>query len=203
MTKEIQANALKELRGQVPEKPENYQTVFSKEQLEALPEHLREVQLDNDPLVAWWRGEAHRLGLGQEGFIKGIHSYMGIFAEQQKTHMTSEMSRLGENGKARVEAVTGFLDANLPKEQAAAIRRSMASADVVAALESLIKKGSSQSVTGGVNGGVTGIVGVAMSTEKELRAAQQDPRYWDPLKRDLAFVKQIEDGWRRLGGTAR
>jgi hypothetical protein len=79
----------------------------------------------------------------------------------------------------------------------------MASDDVVAALESLIKKGSSQSVTGGINGNGTGIAGVAMSTEKELRAAQQDPRYWDPLKRDAAFVKQIEDGWRRLGGTQR
>jgi len=35
-------------------------------------------------------------------------------------------------------------------------------------------------------------------TEDELRQMMRDPRYHDPAKRDKAFVKEVEEGWRRL-----
>jgi len=28
----------------------------------------------------------------------------------------------------------------------------------------------------------------------------QDPRYWDPNRRDENFIRQIEQGWRKLYG---
>jgi len=41
-------------------------------------------------------------------------------------------------------------------------------------------------------------VGPALSTEAEVRQAQKDPRYWDPQRRDNAYVKAIEAAWQRL-----
>ena len=35
-------------------------------------------------------------------------------------------------------------------------------------------------------------------TEADLRSKMQDPRYWNPSKRDPAFVKEIEDGFSKL-----
>jgi len=34
----------------------------------------------------------------------------------------------------------------------------------------------------------------------ELQAKQKDPRYWNPAKREAAFVKEVDEGFSKLYG---
>ena len=46
---------------------------------------------------------------------------------------------------------------------------------------------------------VSGDAGVsARTTEDDLRTKMQDPRYWNPVKRDIAFVKEVDEGFAQL-----
>src|SRR5262249_62345071 len=100
------------------------------------------------------------------------------------------------SGRARGEALGGWLDANLPAEAAAALKNVSVSAEVLSALELLAKGNRDPSVTGGMGGGMN--IDPLYKTEADLRAAQNDPRYWDPLKRDPAFVRGLQEGWKRI-----
>jgi hypothetical protein len=41
----------------------------------------------------------------------------------------------------------------------------------------------------------------AQQTEADLRQMMLDPRYFDSSRRDPTFVKQVEEGWKRLYGS--
>jgi hypothetical protein len=40
----------------------------------------------------------------------------------------------------------------------------------------------------------------AQTNEKELKQMMLDPRYHDPVRRDPAFIKQVEEGFKKLYG---
>jgi len=200
MTQEIQAKALKDLRGEAPAEPKDYQIQFSNEALAQLPENMRDTaQLEGDPLVGWFRGFAHELGLGPQHFNKAMEGYLTTVAAAQQAGIASEQSKLGPNGQKRLETLSNYLDANLEKRQAMALRGAMSSAESFAAVESLVKKLGDPSAIRGFGGGADmGNVGPGLSTEAEVRQAQRDPRYWDPMRRDPAYVRAIETAWSRL-----
>jgi len=35
-------------------------------------------------------------------------------------------------------------------------------------------------------------------TEESLRSMMQDERYWNPARRDMDYVKQVDDGWQKF-----
>ena len=40
-------------------------------------------------------------------------------------------------------------------------------------------------------------------TEEKLRQMMRDPRYYDPVKRDMEYVRKVEEGWKKIyPGTA-
>lgn len=200
MTSEIQAKALKDLRGEVPAEPKDYAIALDNETMAKLPEQMRDLaQYEGDPLVGWFRGFAHEVGLGPAQFNKAFSGYLTILAETQAQVVASEQSRLGPSSEKRLEAVSHFLDANIEKRQAMALRNALSNADAFAAVETLMSKVSGPSMIRGFGeGGELAPPGPALTTEAEIRQAQKDPRYWDPSRRDPAFVKAIEGAWQRL-----
>ena len=200
MTQEIQAKALKDLRGEVPKEPKDYAIVLDNETIAKLPEPMRDLaQYEGDPLVNWFRGFAHETGLGPQQFNKAFSGYLGILAETQAQQVASEQSRLGANADKRLEAVAHFLDASLEKRQAMALKNSLSNADAFAAVEALMARLADPSMIRGFAGmDGMGNTGPALASDQEIRQAMKDPRYWDPSKRDPGYVKAIEAAWQRL-----
>jgi hypothetical protein len=46
-----------------------------------------------------------------------------------------------------------------------------------------------------VNGSTTP---ASQITEESLRGMMQDERYWNPARRDMDYVKQVDDGWQKF-----
>ena len=200
MTQEIQAKALKDMRGEVPAEAKDYAITLDNETMARLPEGMRDLaQYEGDPLVDWFKGFAHEVGLGPQQFNKAFAGYLSIVAQTQQAGVASEQSRLGPNAEKRLETVANFLDANMEKRQSMALRNSLSNADAFAAVEALIARSGDPSMIRGYGGGDgMGNVGPALASDGEIRQAMRDPRYWDPSKRDPGYVKAIEGAWQRL-----
>lgn len=200
MGEDIKTRALAEMRGTVPKTPADYKTEIDAQLATTLPEGMRDMKaLESDPLIAWWKGYAHKLGIGQEGFSEGIGTYLKLFADHRATHIKTEMQRMGENGPARITALKGFFEANLTAEHAATLRSMATSSTAVAALEALVGKTGDPKVTGGLTTAAGfGNSGVPLQTKEQIRTAMADPRYYDPFKRDPAYVADIDRAFKAL-----
>lgn len=144
----------------------------------------------NDPTVAFWRKTAHDAGLSQEQFNEGI----GAFVKSKMGDMPNpeaEMKTLGENGKARINAVNAYVKSTLTEASYKALESFATTAKGVVAIEELMAKNtqarladaSGEGASGNSNGGFT---------DATIGAAIADPRYRNPDKRDPAFVAQVE-----------
>ena len=103
----------------------------------------------------------------------------------------AELARLGDNASARTEAVSLFANQFFPEEQLGAIERMCETADGVMALETIMEAMK--------DGGPTSEqMGMARMDEKQLQQMMLDDRYHNPTKRDPNFVRQVEEGFRKL-----
>lgn len=107
------------------------------------PEGVK-VELDpDDPRLGPARELALKLGLSQDGFAEIIALDAQFkLAEQASLDeaVAKELGKLGTKGKARVEAVETWLNANLGKDSANAITPMLFTAAQVQAIEKLIQK---------------------------------------------------------------
>lgn len=155
---------------------------------------------DDDPLVAFWREEAHGLGLSQEQFGKALQRYVD-HAIKSLPDPQEEMAKLGDTGKVRAEAIGRWVSTTFSKAEAAALERAATTADGVLALEKIMQIAQtaggppSTSMTTGQNNGEM--------TLEQLQSMQSDPRYWDPMRREAAFVRQVDRGFEKIYGVKR
>lgn len=115
---ELQAEALKNRPGEASE------YVFQPEE-GLMPEGVEHKWDDNDPTLDYFREMAHRRGLSREDFNADVNQFI---RDQSKRHMDnslaqskSEMSKLGERGVARVEAIESWATSNLSEPSADAL----------------------------------------------------------------------------------
>lgn len=146
-------------------------------------------------------GLAFESGFSQEQFVE---RFLVPYANHELGKATEDhvdveevyreqVAALGENGKARMDAVDAYLKKNLSEEQYKAMEAMATHAHTVEALEILINQKNS---TGNVNTGDGGAEGGL--TEAKLDEMMDDPRYWDPMQRDDSFIKQVKDGFKKL-----
>jgi hypothetical protein len=83
-----------------------------------------------------------------------------------------------------------WLDKNLSKEHAAALTAASVTADAIGALETLIQKAGGPSVLPADN--ADGNQEGGKKTLAQLRAMQQDRRYWHPRDKDPAYIAQVQ-----------
>lgn len=155
-----------------------------------IPEALDENLVNDNPLFQWWANHSFENGYTQDEFEAGIGQY-AQFYESMQPNLDSEKTKLGDNADARIQAVDLWANKFFPEEVSDAILTLGQSANGIEALEFIMDKMGSSSVSPDIQ--PTGNV-----NELELRSMMQDPRYWNPSKRDPAFVKKIEDGFSKL-----
>jgi hypothetical protein len=199
----IEAERLQQVAERRPADPMGYKAELSADFVKTLklPEGTDAPKLDEkNPVLAWWRSTAHEMGLGQDGFQKGVEQFvawqsgLGQQAQQaEATRVTAEKAKLGEKADERLAAIETWSKAGHTEAEHALVRQIASTALGVQFLEKLM--GGTQALpgreAGAQPGAATGGVG-------ELRRMMADPRYADPIKRDPAFVRQVEAGWARL-----
>lgn len=163
-----------------PENPTDYK----------LPEgdYLDADQMANSPIVEWWRGFAHENGYNQEQFEQAINNYAQVEVARLEESYKQEMSALGENADARIEAVTLWMDNTFDEQQRVALADACTTAAGVEAIEKVIDL---LKASGNISEAV--FEKPPEVTRSDIEKMMQDRRYWHPADRDPAFVKQVED----------
>jgi hypothetical protein len=181
MEADVIAKLEKEVAEGLPEEPSGY----------AIPEMPEGINADN-ALMDSWKGYCHNNGLDQDGFNSGIEMFMqngmSVGPSQEE-----EMGKLGDNAKARTEAVGFWVNKNFTPEEGKAIEQMATTADGVKALERMMESQKS-------NIGNNLDVASTRKTRKDLEEMMLDPRYSNPSQRDAAYVKQIDEAFSKMFG---
>jgi hypothetical protein len=148
-------------------------------------------ELAEHPMVGWWREQAFEAGLPQAKFAKAIETYIDKMQPKEIPEETLK-AQLGDSFKARIAAVDTWA-AKTAKDagELEAFKRIGTDPAGIKLLERLA----------GLSG--TGDTGTPASQQPEvtlesLRSMQQDPRYWNPGQRDPNWVRQVEEGYKKL-----
>ena len=202
------ANAYKELEKKLGSKEETLREKLLEElQAEAfkdrpasageyqLPETIDEESAVNSELLQWWSGHAFENGYSQEEFQKGIDMYVEAISAnaEPEIDMDAEAAKLGDNANQRIEAVSMFANKFFPESAIGAIERMCETHEGILALEHIMDAMKDGSFSGETSPSTR-------LDEQSLREMMQDERYHSPVRRDPHFVKQVEEGFRKLYG---
>ena len=154
---------------------------------------IDEKELAENPLLKSFREDAHKAGMTDDQFGIAVRRYVETLVEEP-VDMEALKRELGDNTNARVSAVETWAKgyAKTPGELAA-LQKIAVNGEGVKLLERLA----------GLNGGTGGTDNDTGNREPEitleaLRKMQDDPRYYDPARREAAFVKKVEEGYEKL-----
>jgi len=182
---DVRARLMEELQQQasegVPEKAGEYE----------LPEYIDEDEAVDNELLQQWAEHCHENGYTHDEFQKGIEMYMNGMGPQPD--LEAEAERLGENSNARIEAANLFANNFFPEEAMPAIERMCESAEGIIALEAIMTAMKEPSVADQTN------IAAGFS-EPELQEMMRDERYWNPSRRDANWIKQVDEGFKKLYG---
>ena len=157
-----------------------------------LPETIDEASAVDNELLQWWSEHAFENGYSQEEFEQGIEMYAKAVMGSQPD-LAAEAKKLGDNANTRIEAASAFASKFFPEKALPAIERMCESHEGIIALEhimSALKDGSFSGETQRAEA----------VNEQKLREMMLDERYHNPVKRDPHFIKQVEEGFRKLYG---
>lgn len=179
-----------ELREEIREQmradaPEKYAVNLSEDL--KIPDNVELDFSEDDPLVSWFFGFAKENGMSQDTVDKALNEYVGIELGNM-TDVQAEIEKLGDHGQDRMLRVHNWLETKLSEDQFAALNPLLGSAMQVEALEVLMKGAGPMDFDGDSGG--------APLSLDELRAMQNDKRYWQD--KDPAFIAKVEAGYKRL-----
>lgn len=199
------ASAYSSLESKLGQKEEDFRKAFMEEiEREAyanrpadkgdyiLPEGIDEALAPENPLLNWWADHAFENGMSQDEFAEGIKIYMDA-VNADMPDFDAEVGKLGDNANARIESVSLFANQFFPQEHMSAVERMCETAEGVQALEFIMENLQQQSPNS-VSQPVSQI------NETELQQMMLDDRYHNPAKRDANFVRQVDEGFKKLYG---
>ena len=155
-----------------------------------IPEVLDEGEAATNPLLKWWADYSWENGLSQDEFNEGITKWAEHTGSNQPD-LESVKKSLGDNANSRVEATQLFVNKFFPEDLRDAVSELGSSAEGIKALE-LIQRSMQQT---NINPQATS---PSKTTIEDLMAKMKDPRYYDPTRRDRAFVQEVTDGFKRI-----
>lgn len=155
-----------------------------------VPEELSENDVNDNELFQWWANHAYENAYSQQEFEDGIKMYAQAL-EGTQPDLDSERAALGENADARIEAVDLWSQKFFPEEHADAVLSLGSTAGGIEALEYLMNQMSSSSLANNTGG-------IAPINAGELQSMMKDERYWNPAKRDNAYVQKVQEGFSKL-----
>ena len=155
-----------------------------------IPEILDEAEAATNPLLKWWADYSWDNGLSQEEFNEGITKWAEHTGSTQPD-LEAVKKSLGDNANSRVEATQLFVNKFFPEDLRDAVAELGTSAEGIKALE-LIQRSMQQAQP---NNQATA---PAKQTIEDLMAKMRDPRYYDPARRDKAYVQEVTNGFKTL-----
>ena len=157
-----------------------------------LPDGIDESLAVDNELLEWWSNHAFENGYSQEEFEHGIEMYAQAVMGNQPD-LEAEAAKLGENASARIEAASAFASKFFPESALPAIERMCESHEGIVALEHIMEAMQDGEFSGDTQK-------AEVLNEAALRSMMNDPRYHSMTQRDPAFVKQVDEGFRKLYG---
>lgn len=148
-----------------------------------------ELATDND-LFNWWAEHAYENAYSQEEFEAGIQKYAEVL-QAQEIDLDAERTKLGDNAEARIEAVDLWTNKFFPEDYREAVLQIGQTAQGIQALEYIMQQMGSSSPSDDSQP-------LAQTSEKDLRSMMMDDRYWNPAKRDAAYVQKVQEGFSKL-----
>lgn len=201
-----------ELGGHLQQKEEDIRTRIEEERLKNRPESPDQytppklegvdeqgmAEITESPAYKWWQQEAHKNGLDQETFEAGIAEYVKQI-QPPPVDLEAVKKELGDNANARIDAVINWMDTTFKDqpELAQKLDSMLTDATSIKLVEFMMRGGKPLTSADTLQQSEPEI------TEEKLREMQKDPRYWDASRRDMAFVKKVEDGYAKLFPTRR
>ena len=160
-----------------------------------LPEALNAEEAVNNELLQWWSNHAFENGYSQEEFEQGIDMYAKAYESMKppEVNMEAEAKKLGDNANQRIEAASVFANKFFPESALPAIERMCETHEGIVALEHIMEAMKDGSFSGNTSP-------TPRMNEQTLREMMQDDRYHNPARRDPHFIKQVEEGFRKLYG---
>ncbi|MEK9983504.1 MAG: hypothetical protein VW879_02065 [Opitutae bacterium] len=155
-----------------------------------LPDSIDDEMATDNQLLQWWANTAFENGYSQDEFAEGIEMYVNAVNADVPDY-DAEIEKLGDNASARTEAASLFANQFFPEEMLGAVERMCETAEGIMVLEHVMDAMRE-------GGPSNGAVEVSRETEADLRQMMLDPRYHDPARRDPTFVKQVDDGFKRM-----
>ena len=116
-----------------------------------------------------------------------------IDAAMPKNDLAAEQEKLGDNANTRIEAVSMFANKYFPDELSGAVERLGETAEGIMLIEHIMSQNKDTQISAESSP-------VATFGEADLQAMMQDERYWNATRRDPHFVKQVDDGFKKLYG---
>lgn len=178
-----------ERRSGLPEAPDQY----------ALPENdaLDPDALAASPVVSVFREIAHKAGIGQEQFAEAINAYAEAEVVRAQEQHARELAALGENGKARAEAVGLWARKTFGEgakfDAVAQVCTTAAGVEAIEQIMGALRDGG---------GDTSAFEGMQTSgdTEADIRALMNSRAYYDPKQRDPAVVARVEAFYQKQYG---
>lgn len=199
------AKAYKELESKLGKKDEDLRAQIEKEIQEQayanrpadkgdyqLPDIVDESLAVDNELLNWWAEHAYESGLSQDEFAKGIEIYAQTMMASQPD-LESEKAKLGDNAGARIQSASMFASNFFPKEAMPAIERMCETHEGILAIEAVMEAVRD-------NGYTEPAATPSGMDEASLREMMKDDRYWNPRDRDPAFIRKVEEGFKKLYG---
>ena len=150
---------------------------------------------DDDPLLAFWKDQAHSQGLDQSGFEAGIQAYQQAVANVAP-NFDAEMKKLGEDANTRIDAIKAWSDSSLSETAQGYLAQMATTAEGVTAIEELMALSAKSANVVSDQPSVASV-----PTMEELQELMNSPGYWDHSgKRDMELVRKVEEGFKRLHG---
>ena len=155
-----------------------------------VPENLDPNLVNDNELFQWWANHAFENAYSQQEFEDGLNMYAAALGEHLPD-LDAERELLGENADARIEAVDLWSQKFFPEEYQDAILSLGATAQGIQALEFLMDQMGSSSMSGNT-------APIQPLNEADLQSMMKDERYWNPAKRDNAYVQKVQEGFSKL-----
>ena len=157
-----------------------------------IPESLDESQAATNPLLKEWAEFAWENGYSQDEFAHWVNKFAG-YMQEQDTDIEAVKTELGDNANQRIEAVQLFMNKFFPEETHDAVAQLGTSAEGIKALEHI------QKAMSGINP-AQDIASPSKLTHEDIASKMQDPRYYDPARRDKAYVQEVNESFKKLYG---
>ena len=154
-----------------------------------LPETIDKELAENNKLLDWWSKFSWDNGLSQQEFSDGIEVFRNEYYGEQ-TSAEDEMKKLGDNGQERVQAVELWANKFFPENIMPSIVRLAETSEGIEAMEHIMES-------------LKGTQSIASESSNKLDEdmviqMMKDERYHNPAKRDLNWVKQVDESYAKL-----